>query len=307
MAITVGAKHFCNIGDMISAMIALKKYHEKTGIKVNFYQQIDVQADYYAGATHPTLDSENRMVMCNKKMWDMVKPLILSQEYISDADVYNGQHITIDTTIIRGNIFVNMPHQAIQQWLFIAFPDLATDISKPWVFINEKEVSLEGCALFYSDNPDVPFSLGNLRDKIIINFTERYRNHAIDYFFLKKYQDKIIFSGTDKEYLIFTKKWGLQIPYLIVNDFLQLASILKQCKFVLSNQSFIWNLCEAIKIPRILELCQYAANCQAFVGEKSYGFLNQTGLQFYFHDLNGTIPEYIESLKPPQKIVEVED
>lgn len=276
-------KHFTNIGDAVAALAALKRYWEITGKKIIFCQQLDVPANYYPGAVHPTTDEKGIQVMCNQSMFDMIKPLLLSQEYIHDAEVYNGQPINIDLDVIRKQIFVNLPNQAIQQWIFMAYPDLAADLSKAWVEIGEVDIS--DCAIAYRNLVTTYLPLPDLSQMAIVNFTERYRNRHIDYFFLKKYKNRLLFSGTSAEHQIFCETWDLDIPRLIINNFLQLAYILKQVKFSLSNQSFLWNLMESCKFPRILELCEFAPNCQSFIGEDSFGFLHQQGVKYYFERL----------------------
>jgi len=121
--------------------------------------------------------------------------------------------------------------------------------------------------------------------QIVLNFTERYRNHSINYFFLKKYQDNLIFAGTKKEHESFCINWELEMPRLEIKNFLDLAYVIRDCKFFLGCQSFCWNLAEAMKTPRILEICQYAPNCQPFIGEDSYGFLHQVGVEYYVEKL----------------------
>ena len=289
MSDTINVKHFANIGDAVAALAGVKKYWELTGNRVIFCQQIDVRGTYYSGATHPTKDIEGNEVMCNRKMFDMIKPLILCQEYIADVQIYNGQEVGlkngkllgIDIDVIRQKEFVNMPYMALQSWVFMAYPDMAADLSKAWMDVGEVDIS--NCRMKYKGK--LSTELFDIKDKAIINFTERYRNHHLNYFFLKNYKDQIIFAGTEQEYEIFCDKWQLDIPYLIVDDFLQLAYIIKHSKFLLSNQSFAWNLAEAMKTPRALELCTYAPNCQPFVGEDSYGYLNQVGAVYYFETL----------------------
>lgn len=288
---TINVRHYCNIGDQVASLIGLKKYYELTGKKSVYCQQLNVRARYYDGAIHPVM-KDGQQVMCNEAIWELMKPLIKAQEYIADAQVYNGQPlgvaedgevIGIDFTVIRQHIFVNIPNQAIQQWLFIAFPDIAADISKAWITVPDK-VNISNCKLKYGATiKSIPPNF--FKNKCIVNFTERYRNEHMEYFFLKHYETELVFSGTEKEHKLFCKQWGLKIPLLIVKDFLQLAFILKQSKFLLSNQSFLWNLAESIKHPRTLELCVGAPNCQAFVGEDSYGYLNQTGNVVYFETL----------------------
>jgi hypothetical protein len=252
---------------MISIMPCLKKYHQVTGRKVVLCQQINTLAAYYAGAVHPTVDEEGRQVCVNNAMFEMVKPLMESQEYIERLEVYNGQHIHLDFDVIRGKTFVNMPQGMIQSWTMFAYPDLAYDLGTPWISLPYKKI---------------PSIEKQVKGKVIINFTERYRNELMDYFFLKKYATSLIFAGTEREHFLFCTRWELNIPRLEVKDFLELAYAIKLCRFVLSNQSFIWNIAQAIHAPRLLEMCRFAANCMPFIGKDSYGYYHQVGLEYYF-------------------------
>lgn len=259
-------KHACNLGDIIGALPQCKKYYDITKRKIRFLQRINMPAAYYAGAIHGTVDETGTMVTLNKKLFEMVKPLLESQEYIESMQVYEGQVAHLDFDTIRGKTFVNMPHGSLQSWLTYAFPDLHYDISKPWIFLDEAEHQIESAT----------------KGKIIINFTERYRNGLMDYFFLKNFMPDLIFAGTEAEHFKFCNQWQLTIPRLDVVNFLDLAYALRGCRFLLSNQSFQWNLATALGIPRVLEVCQYAQNCLPFYGEDNYGFFHQVALEYYF-------------------------
>lgn len=267
--------HAVNPGDMIAAMGAIKKYHDVTKTKSIVYQSINQLAAYYQGATHPTVNEQGQNVCCNMPMFEMLKPLVESQEYIHSFEPYSGQPYDLDFNTIRGKTFVNLPHGAIQAWLIYAFPDLAFDISKPWITLND-------------DCPDHIYQ--QVKGKIVLNFTERYRNTLTDYFFMQPFVPELIFAGTETEHFMFCNKWNLNIPRLQVNNFLELAYALKEARFLLANQSMNWNLAEAMKTPRIVEVCQYAQNCQPMVGEDSYGFFHQAGAEYYFRKMyNETI------------------
>lgn len=274
-------KHMANIGDLIASLASIKSLYQKTGKKVFYFQQLDVKADYYSGAVHPTKDANGEQVMCNSKMLEMIKPLLLAQEYIFDVEAYTGQAINIDLDVIRQQIFVNLPNGALQSWLMLAYWDLAYDLSTSWIDVPEVDIST--CRLSYPNlvTETMPLDLNNLKNMAIVNFTERYRNAHLQYFFLENYQNNLIFSGTEDEYNIFCSRWNLNIPRLIVVDFLQLAAILKKTKFMIGCQSFCWNLAESLKTPRILELCQYATNCQPFYGKDSYGYYHQPAIKYY--------------------------
>ena len=75
-------KHGCNLGDIIASLAAVKRFYDVTKRKVIFCQVIDLKAAYYPGATHPTQNSVGEMVCLNTPMFEMMKPLIDSQEYI---------------------------------------------------------------------------------------------------------------------------------------------------------------------------------------------------------------------------------
>lgn len=259
--------HAVNPGDLIAAMGALKKYYDITQRKLIVAQSVSTVASYYPGAIHPTVNERGENVCCNIPMWEKLKPLIESQEYIHSFEQYQGQKIDLDFNVIRGKTFVNLPHGAIQGWLPLAFPDLSFDISKSWITLDDK------CPTHIKKQ---------VSGKVVLNFTERYRNALADYFFLQNYAPDLIFAGTEQEHFIFCNKWGLTIPYLKVDNFLELAYAIKECRFILANQSFNYNIAEAIKKPRILEICQFAQNCIHGIGEDSYGFLHQVGVEYFF-------------------------
>lgn len=267
--------HCVNPGDLIAAMGAMKKYYEITKQKVIVCQSINQPAAYYTGAVHPTVDETGQNVCCNLPMWNNLKPLIEHQEYVHSFEQYNGQKVDLDLNIIRTRTNVNLPHGSIQGWIPLAFPDLAFDISKAWMEVRGE------CPPHIKEQID---------GKVIINFTERYRNHFIDYFFLKNYAPDLIFAGTEREHWLFCNRWQLNIPRLEVNDFLELGYAIRDCRFIFANQSMCINIAYALGTPRVVEICSYAQNVIHMIGEDCFGFLFQTGAEYYFRRLyNQTI------------------
>lgn len=268
--LTTRIKHSVNPGDLIACMAAIKRFYDATKRKVIVSQTVGMLANYYQGAVHPTVNETGAAVCCNQSMWEKLKPLIESQYYIHSFERYEGQKVDLDFDVIRGKTFVNLPHGMIQAWIFYAFPDLACDLSKQWIFIEGK------CPKHIEKQ---------VKGKVIINFTERYRNTTMDYFFLKNYADDLIFAGTDREHWLFCQQWQLNIPRLDDKNLLEYAYAIRESRFFLGNQSTGWNLCNAMAHPRILEVCSYAANCQPNIGEDSYGYFHQVGLEYYFRIL----------------------
>ncbi len=100
--------------------------------------------------------------------------------------------------------------------------------------------------------------------------------------FLKEHQDRIVFAGLENERDLFCRTWDLDIPRLEVDDFYQLAAWIKGCKFFLGNQSFCFQLAEAMKVNRILELFPMMPNVIP-VGNGGYDFYHQGSLDYYFN------------------------
>lgn len=262
--------HNTNCGDLTGALAGIRQIYRETGKKAIIYQQLDLPGEYYAGAVHSVKDDKGVQVTMNRKMFDMIRPLLMAQEYIEDFQVYTDQTPFVDLALIRGKLNVNIPYGMLPGWTMLAFPDMACDLTEPWI--------------------DVPRSRSVytnqiLKDYILVNRTERYTNDGIDYSFLKKYESEIVFTGTETEHIKFCKKFKLDIPRLTIDDFLELAQVIKICRFFIGNQSFPWNLANAMGTPRILELCSYAPNCQPFVGKDNLGFLFQRGLEHSFERL----------------------
>lgn len=256
-------KHGANAGDLLASLAGIKEVCTKYGKTAIICQELYREGNYYDGATHP-VTHEGKMVCMNKPMFDMLSPLILSQSYVEKFEVYFDQKIEVDLDVIRDKCFVNLPNGMIQSWIMFAFPDMGCDLSKPWVDVSPNSIC---------------------EDVGVLNYTERYRSKFIDYSFLKKYEGRLVFTGTQKEHQLFCSKWNLELPYLQIDNFLDLAQSLKGARFVAGNQSMVWNLANAMGLPRILEVCWYAPNCQPFVGENNFGYYHQGAAEYYFERL----------------------
>lgn len=250
-------------GDLISFLAGIKKMYERTGKPGIIYQRLDMEGGSYEGATHPFLNSRQHPVCMNRYMFDMLRPSILTQHYIENFLVYEGQKVDFDFDLIRQERFTNQPRGSLNRWFFYVFPEFACDLSKEW---------------FHVEHDDT------YKDKVILNFTLRHRNPLIDYSFLKNYESSLVFAGINEEYEDFCGRWNLDIPKLQVNNFYELASYMKGAMFFLGNQSFCFQLAEAMKIPRILEVFPLMPNVIP-VGENAYDFYAQLAVQLYFAEL----------------------
>lgn len=259
MSKTISFKHSGNTGDIIYAMAGIKAVCEKLDARAILYVWLDRPGFYYEGAKHPL-----GVVTMNRHMLDMLIPLLCEQDYIHDVLIYEGQKVVIDLDLIRQD-FVNMPYGHIARWYFYRFPDMACDLGKAW---------LKPWPSGFSDL---------FKNTIIVNRTSRYRNTHISYAFLRQYPD-VQFVGTKDEY----ENVKIEIPnlkHLEMEHFLDLSHVIKSCKIFIGNQSMCFAIAEAIKAPRILEVCNFAPNVIPQGDGPAYDFYTQHSFEFYVEQM----------------------
>jgi hypothetical protein len=252
-------KHQYKCGDVICLLPGLKHLYETKGIKSLIYQQIGLKL---------TNDGTKEEMM-TEEMFYKLAPLIKSQEYILDFEKWEGQEFEFDMATTRDRRLVPIPNSDIHFWAFFLFPELQCDLSVRWLTL--------------PPNGNI-FNDLVISDHVLINRTDRYINPYLNFYFLKKHEDKLIFSGTEKEYTDFCEAWDLKIPRLIVNNFLELAQAIKYCKFLLSNQSFNFHIADAMKTPRLMEMCSAYPNTLP-TGKNGYAFAYQVAMEMYFQNL----------------------
>ena len=118
-------------------------------------------------------------------MMGMLKPLLEYQEYIDGVVEWKGEKVDFDTIYTRDSRVIPIPNSDLYHWVFFVFPQMACDLSEDWIRLPPNENSFH----------DIVTS-----EHAIINRTARYTNPYINYYFLKEYQDRIIFSVTEDEH-----------------------------------------------------------------------------------------------------------
>lgn len=264
-------------GDLIYMLSGIKHTCEAAETKADIYLWLDRPMKSYDGAVHPY-----GMSGINRYALDMLRPLLESQTYIASCQEWRGEPISVDLDELRTKQIAPMPYGSISRWAGYAWPDMQCDLAQAWIY----------------DFKPAPLSLGvgyppmlvlNQRKaspaygKIIINRTSRYQNPMIHYWFLKDYAKDLIFTGLPEEHAEFCRQWELDIPLLKVNDFLELAVTMASCRYFIGNQSMCFALAEAMKIPRVLEVCPYAPNVIP-CGKHGYDFMHQFALEWLVKD-----------------------
>jgi hypothetical protein len=226
-------------------MAGIKAICESSDHKAVIYQWLGQQGRLYDGADHPYGQS-----MMNEYAFNMLKPLLESQAYIQSFEKWGGEKVMVDLDRLR-QVKNHMPYGNIVTWMAFVFAEMRPRYWEPWITIEGK--------------------VSTLKNRIVINRTSRYRAPWIDYFHLKKYEDQITFVGLPDEWESFNKEWGLNVPMWDVSNFYELAVVLNSCKLFIGNQSMCFAIAEAMKVPRLLEVCDFAPNVQP-CGEGGYYF-----------------------------------
>ena len=92
----------------------------------------------------------------------------------------------------------------------------------------------------------------NFKDKILLFINLKYKNPFLDFLFLKKYQDKLLFvTINENDYNFFCKKY-FQIEKIKYNNFLELAQYIVGAKGFIGNQGEIFTISDCLKSNRIL-------------------------------------------------------
>lgn len=261
--------HWWNSGDLITLLPGLRNMYLNTGVKSHIFQRVGMPVFYYEDAVHPVLNSDGVKTSMNEEMFDMISPLIKSQPYIEDFSVWEGQHVDFDTLTTRDSRLIPIPNSILHFWNFFVFPQLSCDLSENWLEL--------------PPNGNV-FNEIVISDNVIINRTQRYTNPYINYFFLKDYQDHLIFAGTEDERNRFNEDWKLKIPRLIIKDFLELSQAIKYCRFFVGNQSLCWHISDSLHHKRILEACKSFPNTLP-TGKDGYVFYHQPSFELFFKKL----------------------
>lgn len=255
--------HNMPAGDLLSLMPSLKQVYKSSGNKALIYQRLNHAygiGGAYLGAKYSIVDDQGEPVTMNKMVFDAVRPLLLAQEYIADFKEWDGESTDFNFDAIRERP-VTTPYGCINRWPMYVWPDMATDLSQGWL--------------------TVPVTSDQIAaGKILINRTERYNNILINYSFLKKYRDNVMFVGLPNEHEVFCKQNKLDIPMLYTKDYIEIAQAMKICKFYIGVQSSCFQISEGLKIPRVLEVCRDIPNVIGS-GPGFYDFLTQKSLEYY--------------------------
>ncbi len=239
--------HSGHIGDIINVIPVIKEL-SKTHI-CDLYININkpLSVDHYA--------HQAGNVYLNKKIYDMLLPLLKSQKCINKIELYNNQSIDINFDLIR-DLPINLLFDNLRYASLIA--GVQPDIYQPYLDVETHK---------------------KIINKIIILRSLRYKNQFINYNFIENYKETL-FIGTKDEY-IELKKDIKNLEFHDCKDFLEMAQIIKAGRFFIGNSSLGIDLAEGVKAPRLLEACP-GFPARQIHGENSYDFYFQSHFEKFF-------------------------
>lgn len=174
----------------------------------------------------------SKNVLLTKESAEKLIPLLESQGFSVEITENWHQEVDVDLDDFR-KLNIDFAKGHIPRFFFYCYKS-NYDLSQPYLSIKP-----------------------TVNNYVLANRSARYRNPDINYAFLKNFNVK--FVGLEEEFEDFLK----DVPdaeYIKVDNFLELANIIAGCKLFIGNQSFCYSLAEAIKVPRILEICPFAQN-----------------------------------------------
>ena len=218
-----------HIGDLIYSLSATKKASELHGEKIDFhigFREPNGVPGHHGGGYCMNLNS-----------YEYVKPLLEFQPYIQSVQMNAHPDIVYDFDKFRRQ-GLNLSAGDLRRNQFLVYPELMCDLHEPCIEASEP----------------IPY----FADKILLNFSSRYRNYDINYFPLKEH--KCVFFGYESEYIAFTDRWQLDCELLKCQDALMLATIVGSSKAFIGNQSSTYAIAEQMKVKRLLEVCVQSPN-----------------------------------------------
>lgn len=239
--------HSGHIGDIINILPIIKEI-SKTH-KCNLFIELDLPVPIHYN-NHPA-----GKFFLNKRIYNMLYPLLEKQPYINCIKIFNKENIDINFNIIR-ELPINLLFDNNRYGFHVA--GVQVDLSKKYLDVH--------------DHP-------TMKNKITICRSLRYQNNLISYNFLEKFESAY-YIGTLEEYKNL-KSEIKNLKYYECKDFLEMAMIIQNSKIHIGNSTLGIDIAEGLKSPRLLEASPYFPARQIH-GNRGYDFYFQAHFEKYF-------------------------
>ncbi len=248
---TLNFHHSGHCGDIICSLPViqeLSKTHQ-CNLFINLNKEMPIP--YYK---HPA-----GKVFIDDRIYNLIEPLLKNQNYLNKVSVFKEEEIDIDLDLFR-EMPVNLNFNSCR-WFF-HITGVQVDLTEPYLKAQEHD---------------------QMKNKIILHRTFRYRNNFINYKFLSNFDD-MFFIGLKNEYEDL-KKDIKNLQFYDCKDYLDMANAIYSSKIFIGNSSVAFPIAEALKIPRLLEACPEFPIMQPS-GKDAFDFYYQPHFEKLFNYLN---------------------
>jgi hypothetical protein len=198
-------------------------------------------------------------VYLDKRIVNLLLPLLRNQTFLSSANIYNEEKIDINLDLFR-SIPINIRFHSIRWYSHLT----GTRINMEHPYLSAKSHNL-------------------IKNKIIVVRSPRYRNAYINYKFLKNTKN-LLCVGLKSEFENLKNEIH-NLEFYDCKDFLEMAEIIKGSKFFIGNECFAYSIAEGLKIPRLLEASpDFPVVFPA--GSNGYDFYHQNHFEKFFNNFN---------------------
>lgn len=243
--------HSGHLGDIIYSLPVIKELSKKHNCKLYIQTNKPMTVDYQ---NHPS-----GKVYLDKRIVELLLPLLRSQTFLSSVNIYNNEKIDINLNLFR-SIPINIRFHSIRWYSHLT--GTYVNMEHPFLFVK-------------------PHNL--ITNKIVVVRSARYRNEYINYKFLKNTKD-LLCVGLKSEFEDLKNEIH-NLEFYDCKDFLEMAEIIRGSKFFLGNECFAYSVAEGLKIPRLLEASpDFPVVFPS--GSNGYDFYHQNHFEKLFNNLN---------------------
>ena len=250
---TLNFLHSGHCGDLIYSLALIKELSKSHQCNLFIGVGKKIEGAYFK---HPA-----KGVYIDNRIAKQILPLLKFQSFLNEVKIHSEENIDINLDLFR-DLPISLNFNSCR-WYF-HLTGVQVDLSAPYLNSTEHK---------------------NIKDKIVILRTFRYRNHFINYKFLNKIDDDIIFIGLKEEFEDL-KKDIPKLQHYEPENFFEMSQIIKSSKFFLGNQTPAFAIAESLKVPRLLE-CSPDFTVVQPIGGNCYDFYFQIHFEKWFKKLSG--------------------
>ena len=250
---TLNFLHSGHCGDLIYSLALIKELSKSHQCNLFIGVGKKIEGAYFK---HPA-----KGVYIDNRIAKQILPLLKFQSFLNEVKIHSEENIDINLDLFR-DLPISLNFNSCR-WYF-HLTGVHVDLSAPYLDSTEHK---------------------NIKDKIVILRTFRYRNHFINYKFLNKIEEDIIFIGLKEEFEDL-KKDIPKLQHYEPENFFEMSQIIKSSKFFLGNQTPAFAIGESLKVPRLLE-CSPDFTVVQPIGGNCYDFYFQIHFEKWFKKLSG--------------------